>query len=210
MDNRRRVIAMLAAGLTAAPLMHEAAQAAGKTSGLPDDVVLGNPRAPVTVIEYASLGSAICARFNNEIFADFKKKYVDTGQVRYIGKELLGPNPALARPGYLLARAAGQAKYYTVIDAIYHAREEMVKTGQVREGLLKIARSVGISEARFDAISTDEAALAALDARLKKNDGDISYLPTFFVNDQMVGQNFMYLDELGFYIAEARPVVPGR
>jgi len=224
MHNRRRVVAMLAAGLPAASLLLQAAQAAtaptaapkaapkaaGNTGRLPDDIVLGNPKAPVTVIEYASLGCAICARFNNEIFSDFKKKYVDSGQVRFIGKELLGPNPALATAGYLLARCAGQAKYYTVIDAIYRAREDMVKTGLYREGLVKIAGSVGISEARFDACTKDEAALAALDARVKKNDGEISYLPTFFVNGQMVGQNFMYLDELGFYIAEARPLAQGQ
>ena len=44
-------------------------------------MALGSPTAPVTVIEYASVGCPHCADWNNEVFPAFKAKYIDTGKV---------------------------------------------------------------------------------------------------------------------------------
>ena len=63
--------------------------AAGVSSGaapaLPDDMALGNPRAPVTVVEYASLGCPHCAAWARDVFPELKKSYIDTGRVRWLG-----------------------------------------------------------------------------------------------------------------------------
>ena len=45
-----------------------------------------------------------CARWNNDVFPDFKKKYIDTGQVRFVFRELLYGDPTLATAGFLTAR----------------------------------------------------------------------------------------------------------
>ena len=45
------------------------------------DRTLGDRGAPVTVIEYASLGCAVCAAFHKTTFAQFKTAYIDTGKV---------------------------------------------------------------------------------------------------------------------------------
>src|SRR5258708_5119572 len=58
---------------------------------LAPEMSLGDPKAKVTVVEYASASCPHCARFNNEVFDDFKKKYVDTGKVRYVFREFLTP-----------------------------------------------------------------------------------------------------------------------
>ncbi len=50
-------------------------------SALPDDMSLGNPKAKVQVIEYASLSCPHCAHFNETVFAPFKATWVDTGKV---------------------------------------------------------------------------------------------------------------------------------
>ena len=53
----------------------------------PDDMALGSPKAPVTVIEYASVGCPHCAAWNNQVFPSIQAKYVDTGKVRLIVRE---------------------------------------------------------------------------------------------------------------------------
>ena len=83
------------------------------------DMSLGNPNAKVTVIEYASLGCPICAKWNNDIFPAFKTKYIDTGKVRYVLKEMLTGDEPVAAAGFLLARCAGKDKYFQVVDAVF-------------------------------------------------------------------------------------------
>ncbi|MGE5502482.1 MAG: thioredoxin domain-containing protein [Ignavibacteriales bacterium] len=110
-----------------------------------DDMSMGSPTAKVTVIEYASASCPHCARWNNDVFPQFKAKYVDTGKVRYVYREFLTPPIEVASAGFLLARCAGKDKYFPVLDAIYRNQAQMYESGDIRGGLLRIAPSVGIN-----------------------------------------------------------------
>lgn len=51
---------------------------------LHDDKLLGDPKAPILMLEYASLTCYHCSLFHKDIFPKIKKKYIDTGKVLYI------------------------------------------------------------------------------------------------------------------------------
>ncbi len=53
-------------------------------SPLPDDKLLGDSKAPILMIEYASLTCYHCSLFHREVFPEIKKKYIDTGKMLYI------------------------------------------------------------------------------------------------------------------------------
>ncbi|QOD38726.1 DsbA family protein [Candidatus Wolbachia massiliensis] len=53
-------------------------------SPLPEDKLLGDPKAPILMIEYASLTCYHCSLFHKEVFPKIKKKYIDTGKMLYI------------------------------------------------------------------------------------------------------------------------------
>ncbi|QKX01811.1 thioredoxin domain-containing protein [Wolbachia endosymbiont of Cruorifilaria tuberocauda] len=53
-------------------------------SPLPDDKSLGDPKAPILMIEYASLTCYHCYLFHKEVFPKVKEKYIDTGKILYI------------------------------------------------------------------------------------------------------------------------------
>ncbi|WP_395463332.1 thioredoxin domain-containing protein [Wolbachia endosymbiont of Cantharis cryptica] len=53
-------------------------------SPLPDDKLLGDPKAPILMIEYASLTCYHCSLFHKKVFPEIKKKYIDTGKMLYI------------------------------------------------------------------------------------------------------------------------------
>ena len=80
---------------------------------------LGDPKAKVRVIEYASASCSHCARFNNEVFPAFKAKYIDTGRVHYTLKEFLTPPVEVAAAAFLLARCTGKDRYFSTLDAVY-------------------------------------------------------------------------------------------
>ena len=167
---------------------------------------LGNPAAKVTMIEYASVACPHCARFNNEVFPAFKAKYIDTGKVHYVAREALTGDPAIAAAGFLIARCAGKDKYFQVVDAIYHAQQEMFTGGDPHAVLLNIARSAGITDAQFEACIKDEGALNALNARGSGyvKDDKINGTPTFVINGKVYDKGEMTLAELDAAVAEAK------
>ena len=120
---------------------------------------LGNPQAKVTVVEYASVGCPVCAKWQKEVYPAFKAKYVDTGKVHYVFREMLvggGPEIAVAASGFLLARCAGKDKYFAVNDAIFKNQEQAFQAP--RETLVDIAKSVGMTEDSFNKCINDEKA----------------------------------------------------
>ena len=175
------------------------------TSVSTDDMHMGDAAAKVKVVEYASASCSHCARFNNEVFPEFKKKYVDTGKVYYTLKEFLTPPTELAAAGFLTARCAGKDKYFNVLDAIYHAQQEIFQTGDMRGVLLRIAQGTGMTEKQFDACITDEKALKSLndrvDAGMKAD--KITGTPTFIVNGKQIASGEVSLGQLDTAIADA-------
>ena len=171
-----------------------------------DDMSMGNPAAKVTMIEYASVACPHCARFDMDVFPAFKAKYIDTGQVRYIAREALTGDPAIAAAGFLTARCAGRDKYFQVVDAIYHAQQDMFTGGEPHAVLLNIARSAGLTDARFESCIKDETALNALNARWEHyvKDDNITGTPTFVINGKVYDKGEMSMPELDAAVAEAR------
>ena len=54
----------------------------------PTDHVLGDPKAPITLIEYASFTCPHCANFHAKNFAKLKSEYIDTGKVNFTYREV--------------------------------------------------------------------------------------------------------------------------
>jgi protein-disulfide isomerase len=172
-----------------------------KTGGgaLPEDMDLGNPQAKVTVVEYASVGCPICARWYREVWPAFKAKYVDTGKIHYVFKEMLvggGPEVAVAASGFLVARCAGKDKYFAVNDAIFRNQEQAFQAP--RETLLDISKSVGMTEDQFNRCINDEAAIKALNDRVERHSSvdHVNSTPTFIINGKALEAGYHSLDEI--------------
>lgn len=170
-----------------------------------DDMTLGDPEAPVKMVEYASASCVHCAAFNNDVFPAFKAKYIDTGKVHYTLKEFLTPPNELAAAAFLTARCAGKDRYFTVLDAVFRSQQEIFQTGDMRGVLLRVAQSAGLTEAQFNTCITDEAALKALNARVERavRQDKITGTPAFFMNGKSVGSGEISLEALEKAVAEA-------
>ena len=170
-----------------------------------EDMSMGDPKAPVKMLEYASVTCTHCGRFNNEVFPAFKAKYIDTGKVHYTFKEFLTPPEPVAAAGFLIARCAGKDKYFDVVDALFRSQEEMYRSGDAKGTLLRVAQSVGMTEAQFSACVQDEKAAAALNARMEKavSQDKISATPTFFINGKKVQEGEMTMEQLDAAVAAA-------
>jgi protein-disulfide isomerase len=195
---RRTAIASAAAGAAVAP-----AWAAVKAA--PGDMSLGNPKAPVHVVEYLSLSCPHCAHFHETVFPTFKAKYIDTGRVYFTIRELLTAPAQVAAAGFLMARCNGGTRYFQIVDQVFKSQARW-QQGNIKPIFVEIAKANGMTEDQFNACLTDEKGSQALDARLKYATGTdkVTGTPTFFVNGvEMPSDHVPDLAELDAAIAKA-------
>jgi protein-disulfide isomerase len=175
---QRRTILIATVALFASSAAWAAPQA------LPDDMTIGNPKAKVEVIEYASASCPHCAHFNEVVFADFKTRWVDTGKVRYTLKEMLTEPATVAAASFMVARCAGPQKYFTVLDQVFRSQTEWTSGAKIKPILQKIAADNGVDEPHFNACLSDQAAADAIAKRAQRaqeQDG-VDSTPTLFIN----------------------------
>lgn len=210
-------LTLLAAALAAPASAAAAPAASAKAAAVrwpsaPGDMNLGDPNAPVRVIEYLSLTCPHCAHFNDEVFPLFRKKYVETGRVYYTVRELLTAPAQVAAAGFLMARCGDGSKYFTIVDQVFRSQPRW-QAGQIKPIFLEIAQANGFTEAQFEACLTDEKAQDALEARLTyANETDhVTGTPTFFVNGLLMPNDHVpTLAELDAAIAKALAAKGGR
>ena len=177
------------AAITGAALAAMALSACGGTKGgsAEGDMALGAADgAKVTVVEYASVTCGHCALWQQNTWPAFKAKYVDTNKVRYVFRELPTPPVDVATAGFLVARCAGDAKYFQVVHQLLATQQEMV-TGSPRDWLLRTAQAAGMNEQQFADCVSDRDAVAALEKRIQQAQAQgVTGTPAFFVNEQEV------------------------
>lgn len=158
----------------------------GKVTG--PEFVLGNAKAPVTVVEYLSVTCSHCAHFSKTSFQDIKKQYIDTGKVKWVFREFLTSPEQAAAAGWVLARCAGREKYYGVMESLFNTQDQLFKTGDIRGWIVNVGKAAGMDDAKITACLGDDAAYKDLDARFQKavNVDKVSGTPTFIVNGKEI------------------------
>ncbi len=169
---------------------------------------MGNPDAPVKLVEYASLTCPHCAEFSEEGGPPLVNDYVKKGQVSYEFRHyLLFPtDPGMS----LLSRCQGPGPFFALTDQIYAdqanwsgkvqslpsselQRLQALPPEQQVAGIVKGAgldqffRQRGLPQAKIEACLTDQQGLQKLASlsKLAEQEG-VTGTPTFFINGNMV------------------------
>ena len=170
---------------------------------------MGNPDAPVKLVEYASLSCPHCAEFSHEGAAVLQDKYVKSGRVSWEFRPfLLFPTDASVT---LLARCQGPAAFFLLADQLYADQDAWI--GRIRQlpqkeveaifamppqqsmpkvidatGLTQFFRMRGMSEARISGCLADRKALDRLVEIREKGSRqyNVTGTPTFFINGDKV------------------------
>ena len=175
------------------------------------EYLMGDPRAKVTVIEYASASCPHCARFDAEIFPAFKAKYVDTGKVRYVFREFLTPPEQIAAAGFLLARCAGEQRYFHVVEQVFAAQPQIYASDNPKSVFVRIAKENGLDEKQLDACLDDKASIDALNARMDQavKVQKINGTPTFLIDGKVLDEHG-HEPNLALFDAALQPLLAKR
>ncbi|MEO1658486.1 MAG: DsbA family protein [Pseudomonadota bacterium] len=119
-----------------------------------EDMVIGSPDAPLTIVEYASVTCGGCANFHANLFPAIKEQFIDTGLVRFEYREFPTPPVRLSQAGFIVARCAatdsGPEGYYAVVDALYKTQRTWIYSQEPGTELRNLAAQVGIGGDQFD------------------------------------------------------------
>jgi protein-disulfide isomerase len=147
-----------------------------------DDRILGNPDAPITIVEYASLTCPHCAHFTNEVLPELKKKWIDTGKAKLILRDYPLDEPALRAA--MIARCAPPDRFYAYTDMFFGAQDKWVTARDYRDALARLVKLGGMSREEFDnCLKNTALENKIVEGRLvASKELDVNSTPTFFIN----------------------------
>ncbi len=149
------------------------------------ELSMGNPDAPVTMIEYASLTCSHCAHFHNNILPDLKTRYIETGQVRLVFRNFILNQYDLYAS--MISRCAGPERAFGMMTLFYN-RQAQWMNDDIVANLASLARRAGLNRAAFD-MCLQNAPLQANILEMQQmgaNQDGVTGTPTFFVNGERI------------------------
>jgi protein-disulfide isomerase len=162
-----------------------------------NDHLLGDPAAPVTVIEYASPACYWCRLFVAVDFQTVRSRYIDTGKVLWVFRHDLPINNAdTLRAACAIECAADQNRFLDYWNLVYtHPTSDFSATG-----LGDLAASIGLDRTSFDACVAGGGKVARVQQDVDSGGAlGVQMTPTFFVGTEKVA-GYHTADELGAII----------
>ncbi len=154
-----------------------------------DDAILGDPDAPVTIVEFSDFQCPYCVRFYEDTLPELKEKYIDTGKVRFVYRDFPLSFHKAATPAAILAECtaeqAGDEAYYKIHDKVF----ETISSGYDEDALIAYAVELGVDENELKTCleDEDEDMLAEINADMKDGQSaGINGTPGFLVNGQVL------------------------
>ncbi len=177
------MLALATAPLASAPAV-ATEQVAPATAA---DRSIGRADAPVTVIEYASFACHLCADWHQLVYPTFKARFIDTGQVRFVFRNLPTPPEQMSLPAHALARCAAPDRFFDVAASLMHGQAAVLRGGTVDAWYAPAIAVSGRTRAQIDACAATPATRAAINRDIDSAiAADATTTPAFFVNGRRV------------------------
>lgn len=153
-----------------------------------NDMVLGNKKSNVIVVEYFSPTCPHCAYYHQTTFPELKKKYIDTNKIAYVVREFIATKQDL--DAAILARCKGDINSFVQFhNIILQQQDKWAYSNKYRELLTDIGQLGGVPPEEYkqclnsDKITETLIANTNFVAKAPKFIGT----PSFFVNGVQTG-----------------------
>jgi protein-disulfide isomerase len=160
-------------------------------------VLIGDPNAPVTIVEYADFKCPECGKFHADASMKIRETYVDTGKINIIFRPYpiyAGEGPRLLYGSYCAQEQGAFAPYHDALfdymwvnhykSGDYQKAVDLVFTDQV---LGDIFSKINLNKSEFDACVESKKYDKAYEADLlKSGDDGVQGTPSFIIGGQKV------------------------
>ena len=170
---------------------------------------MGNPDAPVKLVEFASMTCHVCKEFEEDSTPALEQNYIKSGQVSYEFRNFVRDPIDIAAS--LLARCGGPGPFFKLTEQLFGEQDALLQRAQAISpadvksleglstsqeivrlaqltGLDKFAGMRGIPAAKANACLSNEAEINGLVARTQEaaNQNKIQGTPTFLLNGEVM------------------------
>lgn len=165
---------------------------------------MGNPNAPVKLVEYASITCHVCAEFSETGHSELVNEFVKSGQVswEYRFYPIFPTDPGL----FMLLRCQGPGPFFGLSEQLYATQSQWTQRAQpagaqiqglplaqqpaawVRATELdQFFRQRGLPQGRIDQCLANQEELQRLAASKERGDREgVTGTPSFFINGERV------------------------
>ena len=145
--------------------------------------VLGSSNAEIEMIEYCEFEGPFCERFFSDTFPTIKKKYIDSGKVKFVFRDFpLSFHPNSQKAAEAAQCALEQDEFWKMHDLLFENQSNLSVS------LYKqLARQIGLNTSEFnDCIDSAKYAPEVLDDFVDGQNEGVSGTPTFFINGEKI------------------------
>lgn len=149
-----------------------------------DDVVLGDPNAPVTIIEFSDYECPFCAKFWENTLPELKEKYINTGKAKFVYRDFpLSSHQKAQKAAEATECAQDQGRFWEMHDKIFENQSAIDASN-----LKQYAVDLGLDTSSFDECLDSNKHKS----EVKKDFDDgrragVSGTPTFFIGSDDEG-----------------------
>ena len=154
-----------------------------------EGVSVGDPQAPVTILEFADFSCPACGDFAALFNPVVKERWVETGEARFVRHDF--PLVQIHPNGFLAARAARcageQDEYWTYHDVLYARQGEWRRQDGAARVFQELASQLGLDRSAFErCLRSDRWAEEVTENMQLGASMNVPGTPTFFVNGVQV------------------------
>lgn len=149
------------------------------------DAFVGPADAKVVVAEYGSPTCPACKQWHDLYWEEVKRDYVDTGKIKFIFREF-AIHGAIDAAIFSVARCAGTADYFAVLDEAFASQDKLVaaaQSGDALPALRELGAKFKLSESQVNTCLDEKANIRRInDVSADALNKGINGTPTFVVN----------------------------
>ncbi len=157
-----------------------------------NDPIIGDPNAPITIIEFSDFQCPFCARFHVQTLPSIMDEYIEQGKVKLVFRDFpiqsIHPN---ALPAAVAAECANdQGKFKDMHDILFDNQNQWNKqeTTDVLTTFSQYAKEIQLEQETFDSCLTSGKHIDEIRKDLQDGrDYGVSGTPGFFVGNDEVG-----------------------
>ena len=162
-----------------------------------DDPILGDPDAPISIIEFSDYQCQFCARFYSDTLPLLNSQYIETGKVNLISRDFpIVKIHSNAMPTALASECANeQGKFWEYHGELFETQNiwKQNKSDEIILTLKQFAKDLNLNQEQFDACLDSKKYAEEINNDL--SDGQkyfVTGTPTFFVGNDKIGYSSIF------------------